>query len=219
MQKVRPALLIFLAALAAVLWTRVPVLHQYDLQIVAAGFLIYMVTCARRVRRAHDLLPSPNPLDFPLLTLSLFLLVQATGGIFSPTAPLLLVLGFFGVRILSLADLFVYASAVPFFLFTLPETVADSSHIIAVLILTLGIFLTLLVKIQQDSLKRSKQLNISEELSRSQALLFLHTTLLPKLNHLSQLAEYPSENQEGILRQLEIVKEETTTVLTELQEL
>lgn len=218
MRSTRPAIFILASVVLAVLWTRTPAVHRFDLQFASIGFLIYLGIRARRARRAHDFLPSGHPLDFPILSFFTLVLVAGTGGIQSPALSLVLVLAFFGIRILKLDDLLAYAVAVPlFFLATPPGILANREQLTALLLLSLCVLLTLLVKVQQDSLQNEKQLNAAEEENRALAFLFFQTVLLPKLHHLSRLAEYPEDNQEVILLQIELLKTQTAETLQELK--
>jgi len=220
MRSARPAILILASVVLAVLWIRTPAMHRFDLQFASIGFLAYLVIRARRARRAHDFLPSGHPLDFPILSFLTLVLVAGTGGIQSPATPLILVLAFSGIRILKLEDLLAFAIAVPMFFLATPTGIGvNGEHLTTLLFLSLSVLLTLLVKVQQDSLLAEKRLNVAEETLRTMAFLFFQTVLLPKLQHLSRLAEYPEDNQEIIVIQLELLKTQTAETMEELKNL
>lgn len=220
MRAARPAILILASVILAVLWTRTPAMHRFDLQFASIGFFVYLIIRARRARRAHDFLPSGHPLDFPILSFLTLVLVAGTGGIQSPATPLILVLAFYGIRILKLEDLLTFSAAVPlFFLATPPGVGANGEHLTALLLLSLSVLLTLLVKVQQDSLQTEKKLNDAGEHHRTLIFLFFQTVLLPKLHHLSRLAEYPEDNQEVMILQLELLKTQTSETIQELKNL
>ena len=214
-----PILAIGLVSLFAIFWSRVPEVHQYDLQFLAFGFLMYLGVRLRRTKRLHDLLPKHSVFDFSFLALILFLLVFHSGGLNSPASVLLIVLAFLGVSILPFGALATYAVAVPVVLSAFPSTILSSSSVTQLLIFALAGMISLIVKLQHEHLHQARALNTLEELHRSRTLIFFHTTLLPKLEVLTQLAEYPSENQAGIQGQIQIIREETIEIVTDLQEI
>lgn len=154
-------------------------------------------------------MPGGLTIETAILTSALLILVWYTGGISSTVLPLLYFILFLGIFILDYSSLVLLVLLVPTFLWA-TATHDLSAHELGTLFSFLVMLpLVVFAKFQYQSAQEEKKKVEELENVDYDTVLFIKTYLKPKLEHLSQLTEYPEDNAENIKKQTTLLLEET----------
>lgn len=215
-------LLVFAVVLAYV-WLQIPGLNQYSLQIFAACIALYLVM--KRLKKAEfwHIAPTADSLELALLSFAFLLVIGATGATTSALYPLTYILLFFVIfsgrtmtAIVAVATMMLYYYALS------PVITQHSLSLLATLPLLSTFFVFARAQYQQVNREHAQHSQDEALLSRysnyhQQLTTFVTSFIQPKLDHIIQLLEYPSDNQKTLLSQVTLLQVEIEKMTNRLK--
>lgn len=215
--------LLVLTVALAYIWLQIPGLNQFSLQAFMVCIALYLIL--KRISKAKlwHIAPTALSLELALLTFAFLLLIGSTGATTSVLYPLSYVLLFFVVFSSRVTTALVTTLSIVLFFYILSANVTHHSwSLLATLPLLFLFFVFAKAQYQQASQEQ-------EELSSDQALLahysdyhqqlttFMTSFIQPKLDYISQLLEYPSDNQQTLLSQITLLQVEIEKMTSRLK--
>ena len=204
---------IICATTLSYVWVIDPNLQHYSLQLTGILFLLFLVVQKFAGKRVGSFNTDSTPYELIIITTALFVLVGSTGGIGSIFLPLAYGLLFLSVLTLHTSTIVTLTASIPLFLWAISQH-ALTMHDIATL-LSFPALLPLLLFARQEH----KRIQVDEQSLESsgkymqESGLFLSTFLLPKLEKLLELSQYPEHNNETLQRQILLILEATKDLM------
>lgn len=216
------SVLIGVALVGALIWTRHPLLSPFTLQLMAALVVGYIVLLRSRATRWHHVLPKASSMEGALLAGALALLIGRTGGLDSPFLPLAHVLLFVTVLTLDMGANIVHAVGLGLFLWAAGPHPLTRALWIGLLSVPAVLPLMILARMELETAHERQQdeAHVQAVLAgqETRALVFLNTFLRPKLAAIRSLLETSPRNSEVAARQLEVVEMASAQVAKEIDE-
>ncbi|MEK7458481.1 MAG: hypothetical protein AAB612_03310 [Patescibacteria group bacterium] len=204
---------IICATILSYVWIIDPDLQQFSLQLTGVLFLLFLVVQKFAGKRLGSLSTDSTSYELIIITTALFVLVGSTGGISSIFLPLTYGLLFLSVLTLHTTTIVTLTASIPLFLWAISQH-ALSVHDIATL-LSFPALLPLLLFARQEHkrIQADEQSLESSGTYMQESGLFLSTFLLPKLEKLLELSQYPEHNSETLQRQILLILEATKDLI------
>ncbi len=204
---------IICAAVLSYVWVIDPDLQGYSLQLTGILFLLFLVVQKFAGKRLGSFSTDSTAYELIIMTTALFILVGSTGGMGSIFLPLTYGLLFLSVLTLHTSTIVTLTASIPLFLWAISQH-ALSMHDIATL-LSFPALLPLLIYARQEHkrIQADEQSLESSGTYMQESGLFLSTFLLPKLEKLLELSQYPEHNNETLQRQILLILEATKDLI------
>lgn len=212
-------LLLMVTVVGVYVWLHTPGLEQYSSQAFAVSALLYFLVKLVTKAKPWHVLPVAMSLETIIVSFAFLLLIGSTGNTTSVFYPLTYIHLFFIVFSSQLGTTVVMTALIMLFHYSLTPDL--SQHALVTLItLPLIMIFFLFAKRQHEEATRDRVIIKKEHraLERLQAedstvRMFLHTFMLPKLTQFEELLQYPRENQQPLIGQLQVIKVEIEKVL------
>ena len=192
----------------AYIWLSFPEFSSYSLQLVGFIVLLYLVIKKASAAKFWHLAPNiTGNFELAMISLGLLLLIGSTGNEQSYFFPLIYLNLYFLVMITDTFAALIVSSS--FLILFLALSLHPEVNLPNLLSIPVVVILMLLAKKQyQEFSTENNQLP-----SDSALIKFIKTVIIPKLQLLSHLADFPEANQETIRKQVELLETETKDVL------
>jgi len=219
MPKMTYTLFFFVVVMLSYIWVRFESLsYYYTPQFISVLMLILVGLYYMKKRKKIALLEKIR-IELPLLSAIFLIIIGATGNIDSLFFPLAYIHIF--ILLITLDPINAIASSILLMIFHLSITPINTEQQLATVIsipIMMCLFLFTKKQLEQRFIEKQLVELREQQLSDQQtaAGLFIATFLLPKLEALSHLAQYPEANKDIILKQLSILEEEAGSVVNEI---
>lgn len=204
--------IIFATALSYI-WVMDPDLQQFSLQLTGVLFLLFLVVQKFAGKRLGSLSTDSTSYELIIMTTALFVLVGSTGGMSSIFLPLTYGLLFLSVLTLHTTTIVTLTVSIPLFLWTISQHVLSVHDMATLLSFPALLPLLLFARQEHKRIQADEQSFESSGKYMKESGLFLSTFLLPKLEKLLELSQYPEHNNETLQRQILLILEATKDLI------
>ena len=204
---------IICATVLSYVWVIDPDLQRYSLQLTGVLFLLFLVVQKFAGKRLGSFSTDSTPYELIIITTALFVLIGSTGGMSSIFLPLTYGLLFFSVLTLHTTTIVTLTVSIPLFLWAISQHTLSVHDIATVLSFPAMLPLLLFARQEHKRIQADEQSLESSGKYMHESTLFLATFLLPKLEKLLELSQYPEHNSETLQRQILLILEATKDLL------
>lgn len=207
---------VFFSVLFSFMWVSIPGLNKYSLQLTAILVLGYFFLKWKAKKDYVHILPKTLTLELSILVSAVLLLIGSTGGTNSIFVPGLYVLLFFSLLTTDVATVTSLDLLITLFLWSTTPPPVSAQQISTLLSFPVILPIIVFGKLNYDKIKYEEQKEAFEE---EEIMLFLSTFLKPKMQQLANLSQFFKNNQQLILKQIELVEEEIDAFISKAKSL
>lgn len=194
-------------------WVMDPDLQHYSLQLTGILFLLFLIFQKFAGKRVGSFSTDSTPYELIILITALFVLIGSTGGVGSIFLPLTYGILFLSVLTLHTSTIVLLTVSIPLFLWVITQHVLNLHDIATLLSFPALLPLLLFARQEHKRIQADEQSLESSEKYTQESTLFLSTFLVPKLEKLLELSEYPEHNTETLKRQILLILEATKDLM------
>jgi hypothetical protein len=206
------------AAILSYMWVANPNLQDLTLQAAAALFLLFLVIQKFSSGRFARFESRTAPLELLIIITSLYFLISATGGISSIFVPLAYAVLFLSVLTMDMYAVICLVTTLPIFLWATTARMI-TPHDIATLV-SFPALLPILIFAREEFRKaedRGSALKSSSS-QLNETDLFITTFMIPKLQKILEMSDYPDHNKETLQKQLTLLIETAKAMIAETKD-
>lgn len=216
-------LFLVLAVVLAYVWLQIPGLNLYSLQVFVGSIAFYIVL--KRLKKAElwHIAPTAHSIELALITFAFLLLIGATGATQSVLYPLSYILLFFVVFSSRLSTAIITVAMVVLFYYLLSSGFSNHNLSLLSTLPLLFLFFVFAKAQYQEVTREHAELSKNEALlttygdSHQQLTSFVISFVQPKLEYITKLLDYPSDNKQTLMSQITLLQVEIEKMTARLK--